>query len=261
MEQPPPISEPQAPAPAPMSLIARLLNVFATPGEVFETIKLSRPSAANWLVPALVMALIGVVSAVIVYSNPVIIQQMHEQQAGMYDRMVDSGKMSRAQADALIEKLPGPTMTKVMVGFGAVFMSFIGIFGWAFAYWLIGRLVFKTRIAFMKMVEVTGLASAISVLQAVITTLLVVNLHNPLATPSLALLLKDPSPQNKLLGVLSMVNIMTFWVLAVRAIGLARLSGVSFVRAATWVFGVWLLFMGALMAVGIAVMAVFGKSG
>ena len=37
---------------------------------------------------------------------------------------------------------------------------------------------------------------------------------------------------------------MTFWLLAVRAMGLARLSGVSFIKAALWVFGIWAAYTG-----------------
>jgi hypothetical protein len=36
---------------------------------------------------------------------------------------------------------------------------------------------------------------------------------------------------------------MSFWVLAVRSVGLARLSGVSFLLAACPVFGLWILLM------------------
>src|SRR5262245_42046331 len=56
METPPPI--PSAPAPAvprepEMSLFARLLNIFAVPGDVFEEVKQSRVRTANWLLPLL----------------------------------------------------------------------------------------------------------------------------------------------------------------------------------------------------------------
>jgi len=61
MEEPPPIPEPiLAPEPQPalpatpkMSLPARLLNVFAVPGEVFEDVKASVFCSSNWLIPAL----------------------------------------------------------------------------------------------------------------------------------------------------------------------------------------------------------------
>ena len=61
-----------------MSLTARLFNVFADPGEVFEEVKNGKPSAANWMVPALVFALAGVISVVVIFSQPAIVQQIHD---------------------------------------------------------------------------------------------------------------------------------------------------------------------------------------
>ena len=48
---------------------------------------------------------------------------------------------------------------------------------------------------------------------------------------------------------------MTFWLLAVRAIGLARLSGVSFAKAAVWVFGIWAAYTGFFIGLGALVQA------
>lgn len=51
---------PPAPANSPLStsLIARWLNVFVTPGEVFEEVKASPPASSNWLVPLLLSCLV-----------------------------------------------------------------------------------------------------------------------------------------------------------------------------------------------------------
>ena len=43
-------TDPTLPAPA-SSLAARLTNVFVSPGEVFEEVKVSPPTVSNWLVP------------------------------------------------------------------------------------------------------------------------------------------------------------------------------------------------------------------
>jgi hypothetical protein len=62
---------------------------------------------------------------------------------------------------------------------------------------------------------------------------------NLFASPSLALFLKQFDPQNPAHALLAIVNIMTFWVLAVRSVGLARLAQAGFARAAAWIFGIW----------------------
>jgi len=56
MQETPPALPPELPASQPptTSLAARLMNVFAVPGEVFDEVKASAHSAGNWLLPALV---------------------------------------------------------------------------------------------------------------------------------------------------------------------------------------------------------------
>jgi hypothetical protein len=264
MDQPPsvPESSPTTPPAPSTSLMARLLNVFATPGEVFEEVKAAPSSVANWLVPALLCSVVGVLASFLIFSQPAIIQQIHEQQAKMFDDQVKAGKMTQAQADEAVvaaEKFSGPTVLKFFGSIGAFFGSFVSLFWWGLLLWLIGRFALKAELGFMKVLEVAGLASAISVLEALLKTLLVFGLSNPMASPSLALLMKNPNPQNKLYMLLSLLNIMTFWVLAVRSIGLARLAGLSFGRVATWVFGVWALMSGVMIGFAALMQALFTR--
>jgi Yip1 domain/Protein of unknown function (DUF2680) len=263
MDEPPQVFETQAtaPPPPPMSLGARLLNVFATPGEVFEDVRRSTTTASNWLVPALVMGFIGVISAFIIFSQPAIVQQIHEQQQAMVDKSVKAGKMTQAQADqavAAMEKFSGPSVMKITGSIAAVFASFVGVFWWALVLWLIGRVCFRVNLSYLKMAEVAGLASVIIALEVVVKMLLVVSLSNPMASPSLALLLKNPNPGTSTFTLLNFADIIAFWALAVRAIGLAKFTGVSFFRAAVWVFGAWLLMVGALTGIQATTQAVFG---
>jgi hypothetical protein len=55
------------------------------------------------------------------------------------------------------------------------------------------------------------------------------------------------------------VNLMLFWTLAVRAAGLSKLAGVSFAKAAAWVFGIWAGYTGLLTGFGLAMKAIFQK--
>jgi hypothetical protein len=71
------------------------------------------------------------------------------------------------------------------------------------------------------------------------------------ASPSLALFVKDFDPQNSVHGLLGLVNIMVFWVLLIRSIGLARLSGASPGKSALWVFGMWGTYTGLIFGVGV----------
>ena len=104
MEEPLPVLEspPEAPQPPAMSLAARLLNVFAIPGEVFAGVRASHISVGNWLLPALLLAVVGVFTAIVVVSQPAFQRQMHdltEQQAKALDQQVKAGKVNQPDAD------------------------------------------------------------------------------------------------------------------------------------------------------------------
>jgi len=120
---------------------------------------------------------------------------------------------------------------------------------------VVGAKVLKGHFSYTKAVEVVGLANMISVLDVIVKTLLIVGFGNLYASPSLVLLVRDFDPQNPLHGLLGAVNVMTFWLLLVRAIGLARLSGASLAKAAAWVFGIWVAYTGIFLGLGALVQA------
>jgi len=247
MDQPPFIAEtpptPASKAPS-TSLAARLLNVFAIPGDVFDEIKASPYAAANWVVPALIAAVVGALSAVVIFSQPTIQQKIREQQEQMIEKQVKAGTMSRADADraeAMIGKMSNPTMLKVFGAFGAAAGGFVRLFWLGLVLWLLGRWFLKVRFGYLKAVEVAGLASMISVLGMIVTMLLVVNFGKLTSTPSLALAISDFDMKNKSHLLLGALNVFDFWLIGVMASGLARLAGVPFVRAAFLVLGYWIV--------------------
>lgn len=241
-----------------MSLGARLLNVFAVPGEVFKEVKISKPSTANWLVPILVASVVGAISAIIMFSQPTIQQQIREKQERALEKQVQAGKMTRAQADqalAVVEKFSGPATMKILGTVGAVFYSFVRVFSWALALWLLGRWYLKIRFDYMKAAEVAGLASMIATLGAIVTLLLIVNLGKLFSTPSLALVISDFDERNKSHLLLGAVNVFYFWQAGVVSVGLARLASVPFARAMVGVFGVWIIWELILIYSGLGTMA------
>ncbi len=226
-----------------MSLMARLMNVFASPGEVFEDIKTSPPATSNWFVPALIFALVGIVSSIVIFSQPQIVQQIHEQQAKKMDELVKSGKMTQAQADqaaAMAEKFTGPGMLKVFGSVAAVIGSFVRLLWWALLIWLMGK-VLKTPFGYGKALETAGVASMITVLGGLVTILLTVNFARMIATPSLALAVKDFDVTRKSHLMLGTVNVFYFWQIGVFSAGLARLANVPFFRAMPLILGCWIL--------------------
>jgi hypothetical protein len=122
-----------------------------------------------------------------------------------------------------------------------------------------GNKALKGQFTYMQAVEVVGLGNMVGVLDSIIKTLLIVSMGSLFASTSLALLVKEFNPQNPAHNLLAMVNIMTFWILGVRSVGLSRLSGASFLKSAAWVFGVWAAYTGLFFGLGLAVQAIVGR--
>lgn len=246
-----------------MSLGARLFNVFATPGDVFQELKNARVSTANWLVPALILIAVSWVAAFLIFSQDSIKHQLSEITDQAIQKQIDMAHMSEQQAEqarAMGEKWAGLS-SKIGAALVPVLVGFISPFLWGLILWLVGAKVLKGDFPYMKAVEAVGLANMIGVLDAIVKTLLILSLGNLYAAPSLMLLVKQFDPQNPVHSLLAVVNVMTFWLLTVRAIAMARLSGVSVAKAAAWVFGVWAAYTGFFVGLGFAVKALFKHIG
>jgi hypothetical protein len=259
MEQPQltPEAPPEVPPPPAMSLGGRLLNVLATPGDVFEEVKAAPETTANWLVPALILIVVSWAAAAVIFSQPSIKQQLSEITEQAIQRQIDSARLSEQQGDqarAMGEKWAGLS-SQIGAALAPVVAGFVTPFLWGLIVWLLGAQFFKGHFPYMKAVEVVGLANMISVLDVIVRTLLIVGLGNLYASPGPVLLVKQFDPQNTVHTVLGAVNVITLWLLAVRAIGLARLSGASFAKAAVWVFGIWAAYTGSFIGIGALVQA------
>lgn len=256
MEEPPLKPDPQLAAPSRtrMSLAARLLNVFAVPGEVFGDLKSAAPAISNWLVPSILGAVIGVISAIIVLSQPTIQQQFRDRQNKLMEDRMKAGKMTE-QERALAEKLTGPAVLKVMGSAGAVLGSFLSVLWWGFILWFLARKMLKVQVSFAKALEVAGLAMMINVLGGIVAMLLIVNLGRMGATPSLALMVKDFDATRKGHLFAAAANLFSFWVVGVRSIGLAKLAGVPYLRAAWLVVTFWVVQQSFFIVTGLGQLA------
>jgi hypothetical protein len=265
MEEPQLTTEPQPEASQPptLSLGGRLLNVFATPGDVFQEVTSAKASTANWLVPALILIVVSWVSSVVIFSQPAINHQLSEITEQAIQKQVESSKMSEQQAEqarAMGEKWAGIS-AKIGAALTPVIAGFVTPFFWGLIVWGVGAGLLKAKFPYMKAVEVVGLANMINVLEIILRTLLIVGLGNLYASTSLVLLVKQFDPQNTVHSLLALVNVMTFWLLAVRGIGLARLSGASFAKALAWVFGVWIAYTGLLVGLAYLAKSAFKRIG
>jgi hypothetical protein len=223
-----------------MSLAARLLNVFAVPGEVFAELRTSPHAVSNWLLPAIFGAVIGLISALVMFSQPAIQKQFRERQTKLIEEREKSGKMMPQERE-VAEKFTGPAVLKVVGGAGAVMGSFLSVLWWGFVLCWLARRMLRVQVPFAKTLEVAGLAAMINVLGGLVAILLMVNFGRIGATPSFALAIKDFDATRKGHLFAAAANVFSFWALGVRSVGLAKLTGASYLRTAWLVVTFWLL--------------------
>jgi hypothetical protein len=253
-------SEQAGPTAPQSSLMGRLANVYAAPGEVFDQVKASPPSTANWLAPVLIFIVVGGGGGWLVLSQASVKQQLRDIQEQAIQKQVDKGRLSQKQADSAMQA--GEKFANIGAIAGVAVVTPLAAFAspllWGLAVWLVGVKILKGNFTYMKALEVAGLANMIGVLGSIVWTLLILITGNFFASPGLMLLVKDFDPQNSLHSVLAAINVMTFWGLAVKAIGLSRLSGASFGKAAVWIFVIWAAWTGSMIGIGAAFRAAFG---
>ncbi|MCP5516042.1 MAG: YIP1 family protein [Verrucomicrobiales bacterium] len=250
----PPVDPPDSPV-VTTSVMARMLNVFAAPGDVFNEVRQSAPNTANWLMPAILLMVVGWACHFLVMAQPETMQQINAMAERGIQQQVEAGKLTQAQADVAHDqaiKFAGIS-ARVAGILAPPAAAFATPFWWGLLLWLLGGKLLKGGFSFMKAVEVAGLSSMILVLEAVLKTLLILATGNLFAGPGPVLLIRDFDAQNLLHGVLAKLSLTTLWVLAVRAVGIARLGAGSFARSAGVVFGFWILWNGLWTGIGLAI--------
>jgi hypothetical protein len=218
-------------AAVPSSLASRLCDMFAYPGQVFDEVVAAPPRMLNWLVPTLLVAMASLFLLRNGYLNATDLPspaQTTEAQAS-------------APASAALQVEPGSTDWQRLSAVGVCAGTVAGTFWSAFLLWVIGRAFLKARFSFLKAIEVVGLTGVITALGAVVTALLAAIIGNPSARPALSLLALGLPSDSHVRLFLDAVNFFHLWITSVLAIGLSRLSGVTFKEAAFWVFGYWVV--------------------
>jgi hypothetical protein len=237
-----------------MSLGGRMVNIFLSPSEVFDEVKASPPSHANWAVPLALTLLLGIIFSFVVFSQQTVLNEMKIPAEKSIEQKVAQGKLSRAQADpaeSMIDKIYRPIVF-VPVGIASAFvLNPAMLFLTACIVWLIGTKGFEGEFSYMKAVEAVGLAAVILALDAVFTMLLVVIYGSLFMNPGPVLLLGHVDPLNKIHLAISALDVFWIWYAAVVSIALSRLSRVSFWKAAVWGFICWAVFKYGFIVIGI----------
>jgi hypothetical protein len=206
-------------------LRGKLLNIFVSPGEVFEEVVASPPKPACWLVPTLLVCLSAIIS--------LLIAPAREGRAAEVRQLAEAGAIVSSDTGKLSSRLLSAAALTVAIS------AVAGTFWSAFVLWFIGRMFLKTRFPFWKGAEVVGLTGMITALGAIVTALLMAATGDTAARPALSFFVGQSNPGNKVYAGLEAIHFFHLWTATVLAVGLSKLARVSFNEAAFWVFGYW----------------------
>lgn len=263
---PPVLESKPTPAPPPpsTSLLARLLNVLAIPGQVFEEVRATRHSVGNWLLPIPIYAVSLALFTVVFFSLPTIQKMWTEQQSKMrvaqassLAEAVKSGTVKQADADqtlAAMDSLSQPRVVKSVAMVGGFGFGVGRVFWWAFVLWLLARAVLKLPIRYGKALEVAGLASIVALIGNIAVIALTVNFGKTFSGDGLGLSVTDFETSHHQMLIAVIQNALNFWLIAVLGTGLARLTGLPWIRGAFLVVTYWIAseFLLLLLGVGFA---------
>lgn len=217
--------------PASTSLVAKLIDMFASPSEVFDEVVAAPPRFANWLVPTVLVALASLF-LLRASSNESVSVTTTSQAVEAQPTVSDSAAVQAGPNSVDAQRL------SVLATCGG---AFAGTFWSAFLLWFIGRAFLRTRFSYLKTVEVVALAGSVVALGTIVTALLIGISGDPATRPALSFFARHLPATNPVRLILDLLNFFHLWTITVLAIGLSRLSGVTFKESAFWVFGYWLV--------------------
>lgn len=242
-----------SPTPAPsMGLGARLMNILAAPGEVFEAIRPAPHQVSNWFVPVAVYMIVVMIGAGVVMMQPIFKQQIMEMQAKAIDQQVEKGKIPPEQAEQIkrqMESLPAWVFQIGVVVQGLVVGGF-GWLWWSFVLWLLGAKLLKGGFSFVKAMEASGLVHVILILGVIIQTLLALAMGNLFARPAPSMFVQEIDVTNRLHLSLAALNLIYLWFTAVVAVAASRLGNLPLGRCLMVFFGCWILIRVLLIGLG-----------
>ena len=246
--------EEQQPLPPAPSLGTTITDVFASPSEVFQSLKGTASTPKLWVVPLIAMFLVVALITVMLFTNETLKVEMKDVQSKAIQTKVEQGKLTQEQADQAESRMD--SMGGMMIVFGiigaAIFICAY-YFGGALFLWLSNKTILKSTVGYGKYLELYGIASWIGVLGSIIAALMMVGLGTMTATPSAALaVLGSYDSTSNFHKLLSAINIFSIWETAVIGIGLSKFSGKSTGAGMGVAFGLWIVWVALSIFLGIS---------
>ena len=225
-------------APQPMGSLSRIFGIFWEPKRTFENIAAS----PSWWAPLILLILLGLVF-MIAFQQTVGFDTFLEQQMAKEPRLQDLSEEQRAQAMAMQSKI----MPFMMFG-GAVVAAPVIYLLTALFTMLAFRIMAGSQVTFKQSFAISThawLPTGVSAMLAILVMQFVhpsdFDLENPVML-NLGWLVDSETTSAWLYGLLSSIDVFSFWVMALLAMGFAAATRkLRFGKAYTIVVSLWLV--------------------
>lgn len=225
-----------------MSLLERLAGVVTSPAAVYNDVATTPRTPSNWIAPWILLVIATAVLTQMLIQNADFANQLTGVMREQVDVLVNDGIVQREEADRQLALLqPGMPLFTVLSIAGPAFWGLGLVFALSLLYWLLGRSAMQAHAPFMKVVEVVGLASVISVLELCASTGLVLATGTLAVTPTAAALFPSVAHDSVLYTLLLKLNPFSGWLVIVTSIGLAQLFRRDIPKVIVLILSLWIL--------------------
>ncbi len=226
------------------SAFSKIFNVYSDTSAVFEEVAHQEKSTMNWLLPAILCCVAGIIFTFIVFSDPVIKQEMRNQQLSKMHQKVLQGKMTQEQYDKAIEFIPEPGSTIFLITgtLGVIVITFLSILIVALIMMFAGKMFLQSQASYAKLMEVVGLSYSVFIIGGIISILTIKIGGSMNKTPSAAFFIDSFNTENVTHHLLKFIDVFSFWYVYVLSVGLAKLFQKPKGKVAGVVFGLWLVY-------------------
>ena len=227
----------------------KMIGVFTEPAKTFFLTSKFPPRKKDWVIPVLILFFIAAIIRIIAMTNEEVYFEAKKQGIERIEKMVESGMMTREQADEAIDAIDqqmafmnGPVgwvitiATTLIIGF-IVILIIVGI------YYLLIKFLLKGEGTFSSALVAIGLTTYISILQMIIAGILTMLFGKMIMDTSLASIMG--SDKMTLAGwFFAKIDPISIWAYIVLSIGFAKMfKSESTGKYYMLVFGVWLIGM------------------
>jgi magnesium-transporting ATPase (P-type) len=229
----------------------KIVGVISEPTNLFSKLTFQKTKVTDWLLPLFALIVVAIAATFIYMSNPEIKLEMQQQQEKamreQFDKMVESGQMTREQADEQIDKtmemMGGSGMMQVFSSIGILVVMLVWFFVFTTIAFLIAKFVLKGDGSYSQAMTAMGLPLYITVLQSIILIILGMLLGKMLTGLNPASL--TGMDIKSLPGfLLSRLDVFSIWFYVVVGIAFAKMFKSNNVKKYIFTsLGVWLVFM------------------